>query len=65
MSTFWDNFFLVLGIAVVAAFILVGGHMIGESVAHSNQVEHSRQLDCMNAGGHIEYVTNLGEICRK
>jgi hypothetical protein len=65
MEEFWNNFCFVLGLAVVAAFILVGGYMIGSAVAFSNQVEHDRQFECIDRGGHMEYVTNLGEVCRK
>ena len=65
MKDFWENFSIVLGLAVVAAFILVGGHMIGAASADNNKAAHERQLECIDHGGHMEYVTNVGSICKK
>lgn len=56
---------IALSIAVVAAFVLVGGWMIGSSVAYSTQAERNWQMSCVDKGGHIEYVTNIGNVCRK
>ncbi len=65
MKDFWENFSIVLGLAVVAAFILVGGWMIGSANAHANRVEHERQFACIDRGGHLEYLSNVGLICKK
>ncbi len=66
MEGFWENFFIVLGLAVAAAFILVGGYMIGAANAHSNQVEHDRQFACIDRGGHLEYISGSnGLVCKK
>lgn len=65
MRDFWENFSFVLGIAVVCAFILVGGYMLGAAHAHSNRVEHDRQFACIDRGGHLEYLSNHGLICKK
>lgn len=65
MQGFWDNMGIVLSIAVVCAFILVGGWMIGAANAHSNQVEHQRHFDCIDRGGHWEYLSSYGLVCKK
>ena len=64
MKDFWENFGIVLGLAVVAAFILVGGWMIGSANAHSNRIEHERQFACIDRGGHWEYLSSHGLVCK-
>lgn len=65
MKDFWENFSIVLGIAVVLAFILIGGWMIGAATSDSNKAEHKQQLECIDRGGHVEYVPNIGSVCKK
>lgn len=65
MQGFWDNMGIVLSIAVVCAFILAGGWMIGSANAHNNRVEHERHFDCIDRDGHWEYLANYGLVCKK
>jgi hypothetical protein len=55
----------VLTTAVVAAFVLVGGYMIGSATAYNNNADHQRQIECIEHGGHYEYVNNVGTVCKK
>lgn len=65
MKDFLDNLGFILGIAVVGAFILVGGWLIGAANAHSNRIEHERHFACIDRGGHWEYLSNYGLVCKK
>jgi len=60
-----ENVSIVLSIALVCASILAGGWMFGSATAHSNRVEHDRQILCLQNGGSIEYETKVGEVCKK
>jgi hypothetical protein len=65
MKDFWENFCIVLGLAVAAAFILVGGWMIGSANAYNDNAKHDRHLSCIAVNGHIEYISGIGEVCKK
>lgn len=65
MSEALVSFFIVLGIAVVLTFVLIGGSMIGAATAYDNQANRDFQIKCIDQGGHMEYVTNVGKVCKK
>jgi len=60
-----ENLGIVLSIAVVATFILIAGYMIGSASAYNNNFEKERQFQCIEHGGHMEYVNNVGIVCKK
>lgn len=65
MSEALGSFFIVLGIAVVLTFVLIAGSMIGSAAAYDNQADRNFQIQCIDQGGHMEYVTNVGKVCKK
>lgn len=60
-----ENLSIMLTIALIGALILVGGYMIGSATAHNNRVESDRQIECIEHGGRMEYISNAGLICKK
>lgn len=59
-----ENICIVLTVAVIGAFILIAGLMIGSASAHSNRVEHERQFECINLDGKMIYMDSEW-ICTK
>lgn len=64
LKTTIENICIVLSTALVGAFILIGGLMIGSASAHSNRVEHERQFECIDRGGEMSYIDD-GLVCVK
>jgi hypothetical protein len=60
-----DNIFVLLGIALVGALILIGGYMIGSASAYTGKAEHDRQIECIEHGGHMDRLYNSGLVCQK
>lgn len=65
LKSFFEDIGFFLTIGLVLTFILIGGNMIGSAVAYSNTAEKNRQIECIDHNGHMEYVNNLGAVCRK
>lgn len=59
-----ENVCIVMTVALVGAFVLIGGHMIGSASAHSNRVEHERQFHCVEIGGEMKFVGE-SKVCVK
>lgn len=59
-----ENICNVLTVAVIGAFILIGGSMIGSASAHNNRVEHERQFECIDHDGKMVYI-DKELICAK
>ena len=57
--------FILFGVGLAMCFILAAGYMIGSAVAYSTQADRTFQLHCVDQGAHIEYVTNVGTVCKK
>jgi hypothetical protein len=63
-----ENAWFFLWGVLIFGFILTAGWFIGSAIAHSNQVEHDRQITCIKEGGHMDYVMSRNSsdlICRK
>lgn len=60
-----ENVTTLIGIALVASFIIVAGWLLGSASAYNNNADHQRQIDCIDHGGHYEYVNNVGTVCKK
>lgn len=56
------TFLIVLA---VLAFALIAGDKIGSASAYDTQMERKYQMECIDHGGHMEYVTNVGKVCKK
>lgn len=57
--------FTLLLVFMSLAFFLIVGEKIGSANAYSTQTERQYQLECIDHGGHMEYVTNVGKVCKK
>ena len=55
----------LLWFVVVGTFIIVGGFFIGSAVHDSNQQTHKERMECLDRGGEIKYVPNVGTTCVK
>jgi hypothetical protein len=60
-----QNLLFIVGIVVVGALILTAGWFIGSAVAHSNRVQKEYEMTCIEQGGNVIYVANVGDVCSK
>lgn len=55
----------LLWFIAVAALVVGGGYLIGHSVHEASEQTHEQRMDCIDRGGEIRYVTNIGTVCEK
>lgn len=64
-NTVIDNFMLILSIALAGALILTAGWFIGSASAHDTRVKNEYQMACVDKGGNVIYVAEVGKVCTK
>lgn len=62
-DTVIENLTVVLAIAVVGAIVLTAGWFIGSANAHSTRVQNEYEMTCIDKGGNVKYVAEVGEVC--
>jgi hypothetical protein len=50
---------------VVASVLLVAGNVIGSANHAADEQTHKQRMECLDRGGEIKYVTNVGTACVK
>jgi len=58
-----ENISIVLSIVLIGAFILTAGWFIGSASAHNTRVQNDYEMTCIDKGGNVIYVAEVGEVC--
>ena len=63
----WDDILksltIIFGLAVLGAFIITTGWFIGSANAHSTRIQNEHIMSCLDRGGNMVYVAEVGKVC--
>lgn len=55
----------LLWFIAIAGLVVGGGYLIGHATHEASEQQHEQRMDCIDRGGEIRYVTNIGTVCDK
>ena len=65
MGNYKGYFVGLLWFVAVSVALLFAGLQIGQAVAYSDRQTHIERMECLDRGGELRYVTNIGTVCDK
>lgn len=60
-----DALVWLLWFVAIASLVLGGCYMIGHATHEASEQQHEQRMECIDRGGEIRYVTNIGTVCEK
>jgi membrane protein required for beta-lactamase induction len=55
----------LLWFVVASCFIIVAANLIGHATHEASEQTHKHRMECIDRGGEIKYITNVGTTCDK